>query len=998
MVKQEWRALIKNKFLLIVLGIIGLIPALYNLIFLGGLWNPYGNLDHLPVAVVNQDQPITYRGKQLAIGENLTKKLKQTAALDFHFVSKEEGQKGIEKGKYYMIVTIPANFSKNATTILNDHPKEMQIDYQTSQGTNLTAAKMSDSAMMQIKDQVSTQVTQMYSETLLSEFGKVGTGMKIAANGGGKLYEGTAKLNTASQVLSDNLIKLASSSLKFSDGSKILSKGLQQYIIGAEKVNAGAKKMNSGVGALAEKVPELSNGLGRLADGSQTLATGVNQYTNGVSTVANGSANLTQGIDQLAGKLPTLAIGVDQLVNGSQTLKTGVDQYVNGVQSVSGGSQEVSDGLQVLASKTNQLPQQVQSLHEGTEKLVASLNNVQMSEMEKNQLIAYTDNVESYLAQVVKTLETTDLSSLSNLTQVADLVTELSNQMNNVSENVSELSQQIETKRQTLMDNYQTDLTTNANAVVAALLTSGVTLDEDQKNLVLSTMQGQSSQTLNTIHQLSVDTTQLSASLATQKQVLEDLSNSLAAVQQIPVAQIAKVKAGADQLTQVSETASVGIEKAVNGLYDIASQAVLGIQKINRGTKALDSSVPTLVASIHQLADGSKQVTQGSKKLVEQGATISQGLGKLTNGIGDLQLKTPTLSEGVNQLSQGAHQLTDGANYLNKKSTELTRGSKQLTAGLKQVTQKLPALGDGVFALQNGSVQLVNGTGQLVANGEKLVSGAQQLDNGSQQISTGSSQLSTGEKQVQQSLEKIGDGLHSITTQLDSGAEKIKQVNTKKDAAIAIAKPVSTTHKDLDTVANNGTAMAPYMMSVALFIGTITFNLLFDAFTPKKKPTTGVAWWASKASILGAVGIFQALMVYFVLTVFLGMEVLHPVKVILFSVLVSVTFMSIVTLFNLLLGKLGSFLMLIFMIIQLASSGGTYPIELSSAFYRTINPFLPMTYSIRALREGISIGGSLMFETCLFIILLIASNLLMIIFFSKKKNHPIAFDEEMSEV
>lgn len=998
MIKQEWRALFKNKFLLIVLGIIGLIPALYNLIFLGGLWNPYGNLDHLPVAVVNQDQPIVYQGKQLAIGKNLTNKLKQTHALDFHFVSKEQGQKGIEKGKYYMIVTIPANFSKNATTILTKQPKDMEITYQTSQGTNLTGAKMSDSAMAQIKNQVSSQVTQMYSETLLSQFGKAGTGMQSAAAGGKKLAAGTDKLNTASQTLSDNLTKLAASSLKFSDGSHTLNKSLQQYVTGAKKVDTGAKKLNLGIATLAGKVPELTGGISQLTDGSKKLATGVLQYTNGVGTVTKGSKKLTRGINQFATNIPSLTTGVGQLGAGSQTLQNGLGQYTNGVQSVSDGTQQISAGLQSLASKTKQLPQQVKALNEGTKKISASLSTVQMSVAEKNQLLNYTDSVKSYLTQVAQTLATTDLSGLENIAQVTDLVAELSNQLNSVSENVAGINQQIETTKQNLSANYQTDLATNANAIVAALATSGVTLSQEQKDLVLTTMQQQDSQTLQAANQLSIDTTPLFASLTAQKQALEKLTSGLAAVQQIPVTQIADLKTGANQLTQVSATASNGINKSVQGLYDIANQVVPGIQAIDQGTAALNKNMPTLTKSIQQLATGSEQLTQGATKLTAQGQTINQGAGNLTNGLANLQQKVPVLSGGVNQLAQGAKQLASGTERLQQQSATLTHGSNQLTAGLNQVQQKLPTLRSGVSALQNGSLQLVNGTGQLAANGGSIISGAQKLDSGAQQISTGSFQLATGEKQVQQSLGKVGSGLKEVSNQLASGADKIREINTKKVSADAMAKPVSTIHQDFDSVANNGTAMAPYMMSVALFIGTITFNLLFDTFTPKKKPTSGIAWWASKASILGAVGIFQALMVYFVLTVFLGMTVLQPVKVILFSILVSLTFMSIVTLFNLLLGKLGSFLMLIFMIIQLASSGGTYPIELSGAFYRVINPFLPMTYSIRALREGISIEGSLLVETGLFIGLFLISNLLMIVFFTKKKKDPRTFDEEMSEV
>ena len=58
MVKQEWKSLWRNKILMIVLVFIIAIPAIYTTLFLGSMWDPYGKLDELPVAVVNLDEPV----------------------------------------------------------------------------------------------------------------------------------------------------------------------------------------------------------------------------------------------------------------------------------------------------------------------------------------------------------------------------------------------------------------------------------------------------------------------------------------------------------------------------------------------------------------------------------------------------------------------------------------------------------------------------------------------------------------------------------------------------------------------------------------------------------------------------------------------------------------------------------------------------------------------------------------------------------------------------
>jgi putative membrane protein len=74
-------------------------------------------------------------------------------------------------------------------------------------------------------------------------------------------------------------------------------------------------------------------------------------------------------------------------------------------------------------------------------------------------------------------------------------------------------------------------------------------------------------------------------------------------------------------------------------------------------------------------------------------------------------------------------------------------------------------------------------------------------------------------------------------------------------------------------------------------------------------------------------------------------------KTLLVTILTALVSVSIVMLFNLLFDKVGSFLMLIFLILQLSGSGGTYPIQLSNSFFEAIHPYLPMTYSIDAYRQ-----------------------------------------------
>ena len=76
MIKNEWKSLLRNKLMLIVVIAIIVIPLIYAGLFLKSMWDPYGSVDNLPVAVVNEDKPVEYNGKTLSIGKDMADELK----------------------------------------------------------------------------------------------------------------------------------------------------------------------------------------------------------------------------------------------------------------------------------------------------------------------------------------------------------------------------------------------------------------------------------------------------------------------------------------------------------------------------------------------------------------------------------------------------------------------------------------------------------------------------------------------------------------------------------------------------------------------------------------------------------------------------------------------------------------------------------------------------------------------------------------------------------
>ena len=175
MIKNEWKNLLKNKMLVVVVAAIIIIPVIYAGLFLKSMWDPYGSLDHLPVAVVNNDKSVEYEGKTLSVGSDMEDALRDNDSLDFHFVDSKDAEQGLRNGTYYMVITIPEDFSENASTLMDEKPKKMELEYETNPGTNYIASKMSESAVVKIRDEVASQVTETYTQTVLTRLQRLET-------------------------------------------------------------------------------------------------------------------------------------------------------------------------------------------------------------------------------------------------------------------------------------------------------------------------------------------------------------------------------------------------------------------------------------------------------------------------------------------------------------------------------------------------------------------------------------------------------------------------------------------------------------------------------------------------------------------------------------------------------------------------------------------------------------------------------------------------------
>lgn len=360
----------------------------------------------------------------------------------------------------------------------------------------------------------------------------------------------------------------------------------------------------------------------------------------------------------------------------------------------------------------------------------------------------------------------------------------------------------------------------------------------------------------------------------------------------------------------------------------------------------LTSAVANLEAYLKEMQDENKA---SAAELANQSTQILSGS---TGAIDGLTMIKTNLDQ---KLVPGAAQLNTGTKQL---KSQLATGAAQISSVAEQLNSGAQSLVSHNAELTSGSAKLQDGASQLMQNGPALLGGANQLSSGANQISDGSAKLATGSSTLTSGLGSLTSGATALNSGLTDAKTKLNENKTTNTNAKKIASPVQLTHTDKDNSPKNGIGMAPYMMSVALFVGAVSVNMMISGSLSGAQPKNRKDYLLCRLGVNGLLAIGSAVLVYLVLHL-LGLSANHEFKMFGFTLLVSICFMIIVTFFNTWLGKPGAFLVFILLLLQLGASGGTYPLALTSKFFQVLNPWMPMTYAVAGFRQVISLTGQI---------------------------------------
>lgn len=412
---------------------------------------------------------------------------------------------------------------------------------------------------------------------------------------------------------------------------------------------------------------------------------------------------------------------------------------------------------------------------------------------------------------------------------------------------------------------------------------------------------------------------------------------------------LARFRAGIAQLQSGARAQELGSARARDAAARLASggdEAADGVRQLADGLKQMGSGARTLVArqpspgdldtlksSAARLSGAHADLGRGLKELETGAATLADGAERMRDEARSIPFVGDDLSGRIGPLVDGASQLRSGIRAAHRGETRLAEGAHSLSLGVASLVDGVAALGTGTSALV---AQLPpDDRVELLAEGTRSVAdGARQLTGGLNELGAGARQMASGLDLLARSLPPDPEPIGGTARGLAASVEPDIQIDAP--------------------VQNQGGGYAPSFIPVSLWLGAVTLGFIFNLrqLPAAAEGRSRLVLLFGKFLPLAALSLGQSLVVLIMVLFMLGIHAVHPAGLALTLATASMTFMLITLALVRAFGDAGKALASVLLIVQVSAAGGIVPIELTSPFFRELNPWLPFTWVVRAVQAN----------------------------------------------
>lgn len=402
---------------------------------------------------------------------------------------------------------------------------------------------------------------------------------------------------------------------------------------------------------------------------------------------------------------------------------------------------------------------------------------------------------------------------------------------------------------------------------------------------------------------------------------------------------------------------SEGLTQGADTLSGISSAVGTDLGKLNEKVQNVNEKLGNTITSMQDLISKNEEILTVLRELDNQvpGNPLSEIIGKLETEnqrhkeiLKNLQTGNDSIGNAVNTSVQGLNQIAsviqDG-----QKNLQTSRASFEKNV-LPSLNQSLDS-----FAQLSGKV-----SGVLAG----VEPSAEQLKNVTGDLKQTLSDTKTAMESTKEALDDVQKKLNTAIT--DLGALQSSDIYlslkelTKKDTeevAEFMHSPVQLETKSFYRVENYGSAMAPFYTNLAIWVGGIVLIAIFKMEVDKDekiKNFTVTQGYFGRWLLYVTTGLIQALIICLGDIYLLKIQCKNPAAFVFAGLFASFVYVNLIYALSITFKHIGKALSVILVILQIPGSAGTYPIEMTPAFFRFVHPLLPFTYGINAMREAIA--------------------------------------------
>ncbi|BBX94347.1 YhgE/Pip domain-containing protein [Mycolicibacterium boenickei] len=385
-----------------------LLPLVYGALYLWAYWDPFGQVDKMPVALVNSDQGAVVSGQHINVGSEIAKSLTDDASLNWHVVDADEARQGVEHGQYYFMLELPADFSEAIASPLTGNPKQANLNAVYNDANNYISSNIGRTAIDQVLNAVSTRISGQAVNQVLSVVVSSGAGIKQAADGAAQLADGAVKVDDGAGQLATGLHSARSGSAQLATGAKQLSDGITKatdplvaVTSALSKVGGDTQKLEDGTAALRQANDQIGAITGAQDSAATALTSVIDQLSASPDPIANNAAGTLRGVQddlrahqftpQIRQQLTDaenaaismtsslrnpgspLNTALDQVGSKNSDLNAKLNQLRSGAQQLASGNAELASGIAKLDTGAGQLKSGTAQLRSGSAELATKL-------------------------------------------------------------------------------------------------------------------------------------------------------------------------------------------------------------------------------------------------------------------------------------------------------------------------------------------------------------------------------------------------------------------------------------------------------------------------------------------------------------------------------------------------------------------------------------------------------------------------------------------------